>query len=335
MLNLLNMDNDQLGTLIEQSSLETGLPHAIIEKDFWVCYLLDYLFNRSSFRNSLIFKGGTSLSKAYGLIERFSEDIDLILDWRLLGYGIDEPWEQRSNTKQNTFTRETIGRTNAFLSQTFIPEIKTGIERELAIDVDIRMSTAEETVLFAYPKLFSHEATLDIIRLEIGPLAAWTPSEPTTITSYIAELYPHLFEQASCNCITALPERTFWEKATILHQEANRPGDKAMPRRYARHYYDMFKLGHSSVLNKALVQAELLSHVVAFKEKFYRTPWAHLSSATIGTIKLAPQTSRLQELESDYTAMQAMIFGNAPSFLEIVSYMAELQDMINSTARQR
>ena len=85
---------------------EKGMHPAIVEKDFWVCWTLDYLFGESAFKDSFAFKGGTSLSKGFNLIERFSEDIDLIFDWRLLGYGIDKPWEKRSNTKQDAFVRQ-------------------------------------------------------------------------------------------------------------------------------------------------------------------------------------------------------------------------------------
>ena len=85
--------------LFTNTAAKMGINTAIVEKDFWVCYMLDYLFHRCMWRNHIVFKGGTSLSKAYHLIERFSEDIDLILDWRLLGYGKQEPWEERSNTQ--------------------------------------------------------------------------------------------------------------------------------------------------------------------------------------------------------------------------------------------
>lgn len=84
--------------VFEAAAQRMALAPAVVEKDFWVCYTLDHLFHRSGFAESMVFKGGTSLSKAFGLIERFSEDIDLILDWRLLGYGEDEPWEPRSNS---------------------------------------------------------------------------------------------------------------------------------------------------------------------------------------------------------------------------------------------
>jgi predicted nucleotidyltransferase component of viral defense system len=98
-----------------------NLNNAIIEKDFWVCLTLEYLFNHSPWKESMSFKGGTSLSKSYNLIYRFSEDIDLILDWRLLGYGFNEPWEVRSNTKQDLFNKESHHRVEAYLSETFCP----------------------------------------------------------------------------------------------------------------------------------------------------------------------------------------------------------------------
>ena len=97
-----------------------ALAPAVVEKDFWACYTLDHLFHRSGFAESMVFKGGTSLSKAFGLIERFSEDIDLILDWRLLGYGEDEPWEPRSNSAQERFKADSIERANAFLADAFV-----------------------------------------------------------------------------------------------------------------------------------------------------------------------------------------------------------------------
>lgn len=329
MLRVVTKESSERAAIIELGVSETGLSEAVLEKDLWVCYLLDYLFHRSEFKDSIIFKGGTSLSKAFGLIERFSEDVDLILDWRLIGYGLNEPWEERSNTKQDKFKLETIERTNDYLANAFIPSLKAGLSAELGIDADVRMGDAEETVLFAYPRLFSSEATLDVVKLEIGPLAAWTPSQPASIMSYLAELHPQLFASPSTVVATAAPERTFWEKATILHQEANRPEGKAMPKRYARHYYDMYKLGHSNVVERAIAQPELLAKVVAFKEKFYRTPWSELPDAKPGTLKLSPQPERLAELEADYESMRPMIFGDVPAFEEIVAFMYVLENRIN------
>ena len=96
MRNIARIAAEDREALFHNTAEAMKMTDAIIEKDFWVCYMLDYLFHRCEWKDHIAFKGGTSLSKAYGLIERFSEDIDLILDWRVLGYGIDEPWEQLS-----------------------------------------------------------------------------------------------------------------------------------------------------------------------------------------------------------------------------------------------
>lgn len=319
--------------VFEATAHDMALSPAVIEKDFWVCYTLDHLFHRSRFADSIVFKGGTSLSKAYGLIQRFSEDIDLILDWRLLGYDKDEPWEPRSNSKQEKFKQESIARTDAFLSEIFVPELRESLSDSLGQEASVRCGTEEETVYFDYPRSYKAIATLDTIKLEIGPMAAWTPWENATIEPYVSRVLPRPSDGLQTTVRTACPERTFWEKATILHQEANRPEEKAMPRRYSRHYYDMYRLGRSFVAERALAQPELLAHVVRFKEKFYRTPWAKLAEAAPGTLKLVPPASRLKELERDYASMEPMLFGEHPSFKEIVSYMAELESAVNGIAR--
>lgn len=110
---------------------------------------------------------------------------------------------------------------------------------------------------------------------------------------------------------------------------ADRPEGKAMPRRYSRHYYDMYRLGHSFVLGRAVAQPGLLEQVVRFKEKLYRTPWAKLADARPGTLRLAPPKGRLDELAADYASMRPMLFGSYPSIDEIVAYMAELEKTIN------
>ena len=101
---------------------------AIVEKDFWVCWILDYLFQLSPWKNNIVFKGGTSLSKAYHIIERFSEDIDLILDWRLLDYPGDEPWQARSANKQNEFNMKINQQCAAFLENEFVPALRNLVE---------------------------------------------------------------------------------------------------------------------------------------------------------------------------------------------------------------
>ena len=112
---------------------------AIVEKDFWVCFALDYLFHKSPWPRSFIFKGGTSLSKAYHVIERFSEDIDLVMDWRLLGYGIREPWEERSKTQQDKFNKKAVADASVFLSETFAPQMEKDLSDMIGRNIAVRM----------------------------------------------------------------------------------------------------------------------------------------------------------------------------------------------------
>ncbi|HNB54531.1 MAG TPA: nucleotidyl transferase AbiEii/AbiGii toxin family protein, partial [Anaerolineales bacterium] len=142
---------------------------AIIEKDFWVCWTLDYLFQDSPWKDQLAFKGGTSLSKSYNVIERFSEDIDLILDWRLLDYSAEEPWAERTNKKQDNFGKEAVARTGEFLKNKALPMIQPAL-RERA-KAAIRLTAENENVIFHYPKAFSLDAVLPQIKLEFGPMA--------------------------------------------------------------------------------------------------------------------------------------------------------------------
>lgn len=184
-------------------------------------------------------------------------------------------------------------------------------------------------MVFAYPRMFASSATLDAIRLEIGPLVLWTPPTMAEVMPYVAERHPEVFDAPSTSVRTAIPERTLREKATILHQEANRPEAKAMPRRYSRHYYDMYRLGRSDIADRAIARPELLAKVVAFKEKFYRTPWSRLADARPGTIKLVPPGYRVPELQRDYSSMRSMIFGEVPPFEDVLAFMGQLEDKIN------
>ena len=130
-------------------------------------------------------------------------------------------------------------------------------------------------------------STLQVIRLEIGALAAWTPAELVDIVPYAAEQYPQLFKQKEVPVLTVAPERTFWEKATILHHEANRPEHLSMPQRYSRHYYDLYCMAKSPVKEKAFARLDLLQKVVDFKMKFYPRAWARYPEGCSGHLKAA------------------------------------------------
>ena len=318
--------------LFRNTAAKKGMREAIIEKDFWVCYVLDYLFQRCPWKHAFAFKGGTSLSKAYGLIERFSEDIDLILDWRVLGYEINEPWERRSNTKQDSFNKDANARVAVFLLDNFLPTIISDLKAEIGGDIRCFIDEDDpQTVKIAYPNSFSDASILQEIRLEIGALAAWTPVESATITPYVAQEYGQLFRQTSTEVLTVLPERTFWEKVTILHREAFRTAESRFPKRYSRHYYDLFCMMQTPVKDHALMDCDLLTTVVEFKAKFYRCPWARYDLAKFGTMRLVPPSHISEKLREDYAHMQNMLFGRKPSFEEVMLGIADLENEINTS----
>jgi len=330
MRKIAKIDKNDRSALFRNTADKTGMTAAVIEKDFWVCWMLDYLFHSCKWKEHIAFKGGTSLSKSYGLIERFSEDIDLILDWRVLGYDIDEPWEERSNTKQEAFNKEAGARTETFLNDEFIPTVLSDLEKELPEPVRCYIDEEDpQTVIFAYTRSFDDVSVLPVIRLEIGALAAWTPAEVKSITPYAAIEYPRLFSQPSTNILTVLPERTFWEKVTILHREAFRPESSVFPSRYSRHYYDLYCMAKSPVKDRALADTDLLARVVAFKDKFYRCPWARYDLAKRGTMRLMPPEYNIQKLRDDYAHMQNMIFGEKPEFEAILGMILDLENEIN------
>lgn len=317
--------------LFRNTADKMGLTDAIVEKDFWVCFTLDYLFHCSPWKDAITFKGGTSLSKAFQLISRFSEDIDLILDWRILGYGKDEPWEKRSNTKQDTFNKEANARAEIFLAETFCPAVKAGLSQELARETNVYIDEKDkQTVIFAYPNLFTNSATLQVIRLEIGALAAWTPAKQAVIEPYASEYYPAVFEQKATSILTVAPERTFWEKATILHHEANRPEHLEMPQRYSRHYYDLYCMSATPVKATAFSRLDLLKKVVDFKIKFYPRAWAKYPEAVPGALKLIPPGYRFAALEADYDSMKDMLYGDIPTFKTVIDAIRELEKEINT-----
>lgn len=331
MIEIAKLSADDRRELFHNTAAKIGLNDTIIEKDFWVCLTLDYLFHRSPWKEAVTFKGGTSLSKGYHLISRFSEDIDLILDWRVLGYRIDEPWEKRSNTKQDAFNKEANRRAEIFLSEDFCPRMQKDLSVELGTSANLYIDEEDpQTVIFAYPNLFTDTSTLQVIRLEIGALAAWTPADMVDITPYTAEQYPQLFKQRTVSVLTVAPERTFWEKATILHHEANRPEHLLMPQRYSRHYYDLYCMATSPVKEKAFAHLDLLQKVVNFKMKFYPRTWAKYPEAVPATLKLLPPSYRLDALWTDYTAMQNMLYGEIPSFEKIMSVISDLENEIHA-----
>jgi hypothetical protein len=311
--------------LFFRTAKEVGIHEAIIEKDFWVCWVLDALFSSPQWSDKMIFKGGTSLSKAFHIINRFSEDIDLILDWGLLGVTSNEPWETRSNTSQDKYCKEINAKAASYLAEIFVPAFAGELEKKLGNKIPVIALSEEVTI--TYPKAFSLTYLRPEVVLEIGPLAAWVPHGQFAITPYASEKFPDLFTKKSALVGTILAERTFWEKATILHKLASQG---KIPVRHSRHYYDLAQLAQSSVKGPALGNLALLHEVIAFKQRFYRSPKAHYEKAIPGTFRLLPDEALIPAVNDDYSKTKEMIFGTPPTFESIMHTLKTLEIEINS-----
>lgn len=278
MYEFLKQKKENRAALIQDVASQMRLHPSIVEKDFWVCLVLDFLFHKCSYASQMRFKGGTSLSKAYSLIERFSEAMGDIADVRAI-----------------------IGR---------------------------------QTLEFHYPQLFHVQNILPCIRLEIGPLAEWTPWEERKITPYAAEFYPDKFSLAATKVKTIMAKRTFWEKITILHKEANRPADKPVPTRQSRHFYDVFCMAGKQVKNEAFADVGVLMEKVKFTKKFYPQPWSRFEDIEEGNIKLTPPVHSFASLRKDYANMSEMFFGNYPDFDEILECLKTLEPEVNEAVKR-
>ena len=312
-------DQERRELFSETASRRSTTP-AVIEKDFWVTRTLGRLFQEEQLARILMFKGGTSLSKVFDVIERFSEDIDLILDWSVLSE--EDPLSERSRTKQAQFNQALNERAVQYIQDKLLGSVQSvlGEASQVALDGD-----DPYVINIGYPAAFPDDYLRPEIRLEIDPLAAWSPHEEHSTRSYASEEFPNLFVHPECNVNVITAERSFWEKATILHHEAHRPVGSPQPSRYSRHYYDLAKLAQTEIKDKALQDLELLERVVAFKQKFYPRGWARYDLARPATLKLLPRDHVLASVERDYRAMGNMIFGEIPSFDEIMSDLGSLE----------
>ena len=331
MLELAKQSNEVRNGVFSNTAVKLAMSPTIIEKDFWVCVMLNIIFHHSDYKTSFCFKGGTSLSKGFHAIERFSEDIDLIMDWRLLEYSRTEPWDERSNTQQVKFNKEANQKAVSFLRDKFMPHLKELTSQYVDGDFSFEMAPDEEpTIIFNYPRLYErNKSVLQEIRLEIGPLAAWTPTMTKPITPYVAEVYPGSFKNKSTAILMVESKRTFWEKVTILHKEAHRTKNKT-PQRYSRHYYDVYMLFNHDDHHEMLDDTELLYKVVEFKKKFYRDNSAEYDDAIPSKIQLLPNQTQLKNLEDDYESMKEMFFSEPISFDIILKGLSELTSEIRS-----
>ncbi|MCK9391269.1 MAG: nucleotidyl transferase AbiEii/AbiGii toxin family protein [Syntrophales bacterium] len=256
----IKIPNNEQQLYFEQAQSRLGLPPVSIEKDFWVCWTLWKLFNLPEWGKQLVFKGGTSLSKGWGLIERFSEDIDIVINRDFLGFGGDKSPEKAPSNKQRKNRLENLKETcrsrihselRPAIEQCFMEALPAGIKWSLEI-ASPEEDPDEQTLLFQYPGILSGSSTYlqPQVKIELGARSDTWPNESPFIRPYLADAFPAIFAIDKFTVQAVAPERTFWEKAMLLHEETFRSIEKPRKARLARHYYDLCVLSKRVSLNE-------------------------------------------------------------------------------------
>ncbi len=329
------MPAEERAGVFAETADRKGLPEAIVEKDFWVCWVLKQVFSIEVLSGRLLFKGGTSLSKIFHAINRFSEDIDLAVDYAALGFtGERDPRrEEISKTRRAGILAEMMTECQRYIAGEFLEALKTRCHEVLGASGAWRLVSEQDpnVVRFRYPTASTKNLAYVVpqVVLELGTHAEFVPHDRFTIRSLVGEDFPALVPDGDIGVVALLAKRTFWEKATILHAEYHRPPEKPLPDRYSRHYYDVAMLAEGTIRSEALVDMTLLAQVVRHKETFYPSGWAHYELAHPGSLRLLPAEKRVAALERDYRNMGVMIFDEPPAFNKIMGTLAALEQEIN------
>ena len=338
--------NDRRGAFIA-AGRRLGAAEQNIEKDFWVSWTLDALFNRLPDGGPrLLFKGGTSLSKAFGLISRFSEDIDVTVFRDDLGEGASVELLETMSAKKRKEKLEAIrDACQAYIAGPLLTQpaglLSTSLAKASIATAGARVELdadddGRQTLLLWYPSVTA--ATDGYVRpavkIESGAKSALDPHRPVTISPYVAAEVDGI-DLSVANVTTVDAQRTFWDKVVILHgltRWFERRGElRGGGQRVSRHYYDLHRLLSEDVAATALANADLGRDCVRHARMFFNSPDLDLAAAEPGSFVLSPTDAMLDPLRRDYIAMTGMIFGDAPAFEAVITSIAELETRLNAT----
>jgi hypothetical protein len=318
-----------------------GISPAYVEKDFWVCRVLDVLMREPPFMPKCYFKGGTSLSKGFGLIERFSEDVDIIYSRAGLGYsGDDDPTDlkrQISNKERERQLEALVERAADYTRKGLCEKLQSKLPTCTITVEGLRPEAV--TAHVTYPSVFPADGYVaHSVRVEGGARGALTPTIASKVTPYIQEAYPGRFDLQVDRVTMISPSRTFLEKIIAVHGFNNYRGVEAAQgkaidaNRFSRHFYDLSQLWRTAFSQKALADAELLAHVVEHSRMAFRGGKYRYDLAVPSTMKLTPDPSVQSALKTDYAAMRGMMYGNPPTFDDIMANVSLIENDLRRLA---
>lgn len=325
----LRLPDESKLTFYIQTGRQAGLPAIAIEKDWWVVHTLSIIFSMKC-SSALIFKGGTSLSKAWNLIQRFSEDVDLVLDREYLGF---------TGELSKGDIRKLRRKSYQFITTEFITELKDKFSEAGFKDAIVKYREVENhdqdplIIEIYYPKLTEKDTYLKPgVLVEIGSRSLKEPFTHRTFSTIASEIEAtHPFSDKPITIPTVNPERTFLEKIFLLHEEFQKPPEKIRVERLSRHLYDIEKLMQTPYAEIALGDFDLYNTIVAHRSKFTPIGGIDYAKHTPENIKFVPPTELLPLWERDYQEMKEnMIYGEPLEFDILIKRISELQKRINT-----
>lgn len=325
---------DRLAMLQQTELAHTGINQMVIEKDWWVTVTLKALF-QTECRDSLTFKGGTSLSKGFNLVERFSEDIDLSISHSFFGI---EKTSKSQRDKLRKSARKYIHESLSAQLDTKLKEMGiTGYSIENVTHIQDKNGTLQPidsdkdptVILLHYPSIV--EGTVNYIparvKIEISSLSMDEPTEICEIHSLIGESFKDEDSDASCKIKTVVPTRTFLEKIFLLAEEFQKDNPRSV--RMTRHLYDLEKLMDSEYGRKALADISLYNAIVEHRKAYYALKYVNYDLLNPATINFMIPEQSIEAWRSDYADMRRFfIYGQSLDFDALMSRMAELQQRL-------
>ena len=328
---------DRLGLFLATAT-RLGTTVQNIEKDFWVCWTLDALFNGLQPEGPrLLFKGGTSLSKGYGLIERFSEDIDItVFRSDINAEASVEDLEELSRTQRERRLNDIRTACQAFILgplKTQLEGLAAGLpiasgQLLVALDDD---DPDNQSLLVQYPALSDGDGYIrPAVKIEAGAKSALDPHNPQSITPYVSDELPN-FDLTVPGVTTVDPVRTFWDKVLILHSLRHSFDHRGTLRgggqRVSRHYYDVDRVLRTDIGRRAVTDLAMATDCMRHERMFFKRP--STDTAVPGSFTLVPPSAMLDLLRQDYRAMAVMIFGEVPAFEDVMGSIATLEKLLN------
>ena len=336
MKKFIKLNSSERKNLIQKATNDLGLRFDIVEKDIWVCYVLQKLFSNEKLRNNLIFKGGTCLSKAYDATHRFSEDVDITINSNVLEISGESQKIDKIKSRNRKAARK-------FVEDEILPILKTVFDAEIGNKNYELVFDKEDknniTLFFAFPSEssgFDYSFPIEFsddysyikskIKLEFGALGGIWPSEKKAIAPYAKKILSDYFDEFEVNTLSI--KRNFIEKLLILHSITLRLKEKPINQNYSRHYYDVYSILENGLNIDPIDDLEILEAVVKNKHDFWNESWADYNKIQkFSDIRLIPNESRITEIKKDYKNMEEMFFKDFPKFEEM---LLKLQDFKNS-----